>query len=282
MLLVRVSDTRIQFATRLFAFADTDAAATMGRGVCAIVEMQARAAHLRLDGRLPLLEQSLAFLHFAHPRRVAFNLLLENGFLDTAALLVVLDAADAIQTVHVEPATEAHADAVPNKRRFDVHLKRRKRMKSVSKNEKKERLNETQTQRCLSVHCSSLAVCPRLAAVAAHSRLMVLVRCATRTQPESIAVCRSSQDRRQWQWQWLETLRSPLANFTPFVQRHSTIASYRRAAKNCSIHFRSEFNDYLLIAVHSPVANLGSKKKKGAVSGNSGVGKARKPSEGSK
>jgi len=69
---------------------------------------------------------SLFLLEFAQPLVVALDLLSKQRVLLGGSFLVVLEAADAIQPVHIDPTAPPHAHAVHDQMRAQMHLKQNK------------------------------------------------------------------------------------------------------------------------------------------------------------
>jgi len=66
---------------------------------------------------------SLLLLEFAQPLVVALDLLSQQRILLGGSFLVVFEAADAVQPVHIDPTAPPHAHAVHDQMRAQVHLK---------------------------------------------------------------------------------------------------------------------------------------------------------------
>lgn len=69
----------------------------------------------------------LLLLEIAQPLVVTLELIAQQGVLLGGVLLVVLEAADAVQPFQVDPAPPPHAHAVHDQVRAQVHLEHRRR-----------------------------------------------------------------------------------------------------------------------------------------------------------
>lgn len=92
--------------------------------VVVIVMVQMR--RLRGGGRAGAIG-ALLLLEVAQPLIVTLQLIAQQRVLLGGALLVVLEAADAVETVQVDPTPPPHAHAVHDEMRAQVHLKHRNR-----------------------------------------------------------------------------------------------------------------------------------------------------------
>jgi len=71
-------------------------------------------------------------LELLHPAVVGLHLLPQDGVLDLGRLFVKLDAADAVQPLHVQVSPPPHADAVEDEGREQMHLRERGRHRLTS------------------------------------------------------------------------------------------------------------------------------------------------------